>query len=87
MKYLVLVTQSCPTHCEPMDCNPLGSSVQGIFQVGVGCHFLLQYPRLLRKKLTSVSISFLSPPLQEQKPSHVPETLICLYLPLSLLLR
>ena len=27
-----LTTQSCPTHCEPMDCSPPGSSVHGIFQ-------------------------------------------------------
>ena len=66
---LVLVTQSCPTHCEPMDCNPLGSSVQGIFQTGVGCHFLLQYPRLLQKKLTSVSISFLTPLSRNTSPA------------------
>ena len=31
--------------CHPMDCDPPGSSVHGIFQfknTGVGCHFLLQ---------------------------------------------
>ena len=35
----MLVTQSCQTLCNPMDCSPPGSSVQGIFQVrilGVG---------------------------------------------------
>ena len=40
-----LVTQSSPTLCNPMDCNPPGSSVHGIFpgkKTGVGCHFLLQ---------------------------------------------
>ena len=37
----VLVTQSCPTLCDPMDCSPSGSSVHGI-PTGVGCHFLLQ---------------------------------------------
>ena len=26
------VAQSCPTLCDPMDCNPPGSSVHGIFQ-------------------------------------------------------
>ena len=42
---LCLVTQSCPTLCNPMDYSPLGSSVQGIFpgkNTGVGCHALLQ---------------------------------------------
>ena len=28
----VLVTQSCPTLCDPMDCSPPGSSVRGILQ-------------------------------------------------------
>ena len=27
-----LVAQSCPTLCDPMDCNPPGSSVHGILQ-------------------------------------------------------
>ena len=29
---LGLVTQSCPTLCDPVDCSPPGSSVHGIFQ-------------------------------------------------------
>ena len=29
------VAQSCPTLCDPMDCNPPGSSVHGIFQARV----------------------------------------------------
>ena len=29
---LCLVTQSCPTLCDPMDCSPPGSSVHGILQ-------------------------------------------------------
>ena len=40
-----LVTQSCPTLCDLMDCGMPGSSVYGISQVrntGVGCHFFLQ---------------------------------------------
>ena len=31
----VLVTQSCLTLCDPMDCNPPGSSVHGIFQARI----------------------------------------------------
>ena len=27
-----LVTKSCPTLCDPMDCSPPGSSVHGVFQ-------------------------------------------------------
>ena len=31
----VLVSQSCPTLCDPMDCSPPASSVHGIFQARV----------------------------------------------------
>ena len=31
----VLVTQSCPTLCDPMGCSPPGSSVHGILQVWI----------------------------------------------------
>ena len=40
-----LVTQSCLTLCDPMDCSLPGSSVHGDSpgqNTGVGCHFLLQ---------------------------------------------
>ena len=39
-----LVTQSCPTLCDPMDCSPPGFSVHGESpgkNTGVGCHALL----------------------------------------------
>ena len=42
---LCLVTQSCLTLCDPMDCSPPGSSVHGDSpgkNTGVGCHALLQ---------------------------------------------
>jgi len=32
VRAVCLVTQSCPTPCDPMDCSPLGSSVQEILQ-------------------------------------------------------
>ena len=31
----MLVTQSCPTLCDPMDCSPPGSSVCGILQARI----------------------------------------------------
>ena len=31
----VLVAQSCPAFCHPMDCSPPGSSVHGIFQARI----------------------------------------------------
>ena len=43
---MCLVTQSCLTLCNPLDCSPPGSSVHGIFQARtleqVSYHFLLQ---------------------------------------------
>ena len=42
---LCLVTQSCPTLCDPMYCSPPGSSVHGDSpgkNIGVGCHALFQ---------------------------------------------
>ena len=42
---ICVVTQSCLTFCDPMDCSPPGSSVHGISQARIlewGCHFLLQ---------------------------------------------
>ena len=35
LKVKVLVTQSCPTLCDTMDCSPPGSSIHRIFQVRV----------------------------------------------------
>ena len=35
MLVLVLVAQSCPTLCDPMDCSPPGSSVHEIFQARI----------------------------------------------------
>ena len=35
MKLKAIVTQSCPTLCNPMDCSPPGSSVLGILQARI----------------------------------------------------
>ena len=35
LKVKVLVTQSCPTLCDPMDCSLPGSFVRGIFQARI----------------------------------------------------
>ena len=42
---MFLITQSSPTLCDPMDCSPSGTSVQGGSpgkSTGVGCYTLLQ---------------------------------------------
>ena len=65
---LCLATQSCPTLCNPMDCNPPGTSVHGDSSgknTGVGCHALLQEifptqglnPGLLRFRLILYRLS------------------------------
>ena len=44
VEVLCLVTQLCPTLCDPVDCSLRGPSVHGIFHgksIGVGCHCLL----------------------------------------------
>ena len=35
LKVDVLVTQSCPTLCDPKDCSPPGSSIHGILQARI----------------------------------------------------
>ena len=44
LKVKVLVTQSCPTLCDPIDCSPPGSSVHGILQAKIlECTAILFY--------------------------------------------
>ena len=45
LQFVMLVSESCLTLCDPMGCSPLGSSVLGDSpgkNIGVGCHPLLQ---------------------------------------------
>ena len=49
MKVKVVVAQSYPTFCDPMDCSPPGCSVYGILQA---------------RTLKWVAVSFCSGPLQ-----------------------
>ena len=68
--WLCLVAQSCSTLCNPMDCNPPGSSVHGDFpgkNTGVACHTLLQM------NLPNSKIKLRSPALQmDSLPSEPP---------------
>ena len=42
VKVKLLITQSCPTLCDPMDCSSPGSSFHGIIKnSGVGSHSLV----------------------------------------------
>ena len=58
--------QSCLTLCDPIDGNPLGSSVPGILQariLEVGCHFLLQCMKVKSESEVSQSCLTLSDPM------------------------
>ena len=57
---LCLVSQSCPTLSDPMDCNPLGSSVHGDSpgkNTGVGCHVSSRGSFQLRDWTRSLTLS------------------------------
>ena len=59
MRVKVLVAQSCPTLCNPMDCSLSGSSVHGILQARI---------------LEWVAIPFSegsSPPKEQTRVSHI----------------
>ena len=47
-----LITKSCPTLCDPLDCSPPGSSGPWDFpgkNTGGGCHFFLQEISLIQE--------------------------------------
>ena len=51
----VLVTQSCPTLCDPMVCSPPGSSVHGILQAKIPELAAIPFSVHNRKQQKSVS--------------------------------
>ena len=79
------VTQSCPTLCDPMDCNPPGSSVHEILQARTlewVCHFLLQRifptqasnPGLPQCRQILYHLSYQEAPMRETKQTHKEDT-------------
>jgi len=53
------VAQSCPTLHDPMDCNPLGSSIHGIFQAsvlewGAIAFYAMEYCSVLKRNELSI---------------------------------
>ena len=77
MYIMCLIAQSCLTLCNPMDCNPLGSSVHGDSpdkNTGVDCHPLLQglFPRQgLNPGLLHWADSLLSKPPGKPTDHHI----------------
>ena len=79
----VLIAQSCPSLCDPMDRSPPGSSVHGDSpgkNTAVGCHFLLQgifpsqesNPGLLHCRRILYSLSHQGSPMYIlQDPEHM----------------
>ena len=70
----VLVAQSCPTLCDPLDCSPPGSSVHGIFQVTV--LFLKVFPATKPSKPSSPNS-----PITSASVSHSHPQTLCLEFP------
>ena len=54
------VAQSCPTHSDPMDCSPPGSSIHGIFQARVLEWGAIAFS-VLRNEYTTKNTSLSSP--------------------------
>ena len=84
-KVVMSVTQSCPTLCDPMDCNPPGSSVHEILQARTlewVCHFLLQRifptqglnPGLLQCRQILYHLSYQEAPMRETKQTNKEDT-------------
>ena len=66
----VLVTYSCPTLCDPLDCSPPGSSVHGILQARI----LEWVPRPPPGTLPNPGIELWSPTLEADfLPSEPPQ--------------
>ena len=73
----VLVSQACPTLCDPIDCSPQNSP--GKKNTGVGCHSLLQgifptqgsNPHLLHCRQILYCPSHHESPLFKKQPLHI----------------
>ena len=64
-----LVTQSCPTLCDSMDCSPPGSSIHGIFQARILERVAVSFSRASSRPRTETSSTALqadSLPLSHQ---------------------
>ena len=69
----VLVAQSCPTLCDPMDCSPSGSSVHEILQERILEWVTIPFPG----DLPDLGIEPGSPTLQaDSLPGEAPEALV-----------
>ena len=75
---IVLVTQSCPTLCNPMDCSPPGSSVFGIFEARILSSLFIsaQISEHLKHLKVKVSGNRLYPTLCDSMDCSLPDSSI-----------
>ena len=59
-KVKVLITQSCLTFCDPMDCSLSGSSVHGISQARILEHVAISYSRRSSQPRDQTPFSYIS---------------------------
>ena len=57
---LVLVTQSCLTLCDPMDCSPPDSSVHGILQARIVRWIAISFSRGSSQPMDRTHVSYIS---------------------------
>ena len=60
MHVLCLVTQLCPTLCDPMDCSPPCSSVHGIFQARIVERVAISYSSGSSRSRNRTWVSYIS---------------------------
>ena len=65
----MLVAKSCPTLCNPMDCRPPGSSVQGILQARILEWVAISFSRGSSPPRDRTSVSYIADSLPPGKPS------------------
>ena len=56
----VLVAQSCPTLCDPMDCSPPGSSVHRIFQTRILEWVAISFSRRSSQPRDQTQVSYIA---------------------------
>ena len=59
-KVKVLVTQSCPTLCNLMDCSPQGSSVYGILQARIMEWEAIHFSRESSQPIDQTQVSYIA---------------------------
>ena len=79
----VLVTQLCPTLCDPMDCTPPGSSFHGILQAGMLEWVAIPFPT---KGSNPGSPAQQANSLLSEPPIHLNKVVLCAKLWVLLLL-